>query len=156
MDTLWDDLRYAARTLRKSPGFTAVAILTLALGTGANTAIWSLVQAVILTPLPIPAPERVVRVTETVRREGIERRPAPFPAVLDWRAGSRTLTDLTAWTGTSFTIGGAGGEAPDRVDGELVSASYFHLLGRQAVRGRTFRPEEDRDLGAHPVAVVSD
>jgi len=149
---LLDDIRYAARTLRKSPSFTAVAVLTLALGIGANTAIWSLVHAVLLSPLPFPGADRVVKLSETVRREGLERRSASYPDFLDWRREARSFSRIAAWSNTTFTL--TGGEEPERVEGEMVSASYFPLLGARAVRGRTFRPEEDTTPGAHPVAMI--
>ena len=103
MERLLDDLRYAARTLRKSPGFTAVAVLTLALGIGANTAIWSLVHAVLLTPLPIAGADQVVKLAATVRREGLELRSVSYPDFADWRQAARSFADMAAWSNTSFT-----------------------------------------------------
>ncbi|HEV7518170.1 MAG TPA: ABC transporter permease [Thermoanaerobaculia bacterium] len=152
MERLLDDLRYAARTLRKSPGFTAVAVLTLALGIGANTAIWSLVHAVLLTPLPIAGADRVVKLAATIRRDGLELRSVSYPDFADWRQAARSFSDMAAWSNTSFTL--TGGPEPERVEGEMVSASYFPVLGTKAVLGRTFRPEEDATPGTHPVAVI--
>jgi predicted permease len=150
MGRLLEDLRYAARTLQKSPGFTAVAVLTLALGIGANTAIWSLVHAVLLSPLPFAGGERVVRIASTLRREG--PRSVSYPDFEDWRRTARSFSAMAAWSNTSFTV--TGGPEPERVEGELVSASYFPLLGTKAILGRTFRPEEDATPGSHPVAVI--
>src|SRR5262245_57812708 len=104
------DLRHAVRTLQKSPGFAAVAVLTLALGAGATTAIWSLVHAVLLSPLPFPGSDRVVKVSETVRREGLEQRSASYPDFLDWRREARSFARLAAWSNTTFTL--TGGEEP--------------------------------------------
>ncbi|HEX8184527.1 MAG TPA: ABC transporter permease, partial [Blastocatellia bacterium] len=147
------DLRYGVRMLMKQPGFTAVAVIALALGIGANTAIFSVVNAVLLRPLPFKNPEQLVIVNETVRRETIETRPASYPDFIDWRDQNQSFEDIAAFDSPSFTL--TGGDEPERIPGEIVSASYFSLLGIQPKAGRAFLPEEDRTPDANPVAVVS-
>jgi putative ABC transport system permease protein len=152
MGTLWQDLKYAARLLAKRPGFTAAVALTLALGIGANTTVFSVVNAVLLRPLPIPEPDRVVRVFETSRREVVERRPASYPDFVDWREQNTVFEHIAAFDSVAFTL--TGGEEAVRVAGEMVSPSYFPLLGVQPVLGRTFLEEEDRGPSGSPVALV--
>jgi predicted permease len=153
MQTLLQDLRYGVRMLMRRPGFLAVAVIALALGVGANTAIFSVVNAVLLRPLPFKDPDRLVFVHETVRRETVERREASYPDFADWRDQNQVFEQLAAYADSRFTLTGAG--AADRIAGELVSASYFPLLGAQAARGRTFLPEEDRPADPQMVAVIS-
>ena len=152
--SLISDLRQAGRTLRRSPGYAALAVTTLALGIGANTAIFSLVEEVLLSPLPVPEPERVVLVSATVRRESVERRTVSYPDFLDWRAQASAFSAMAAFAPTSLTLTG-GGNAAERLEAELASASYFPLLGAEAALGRAFLAEEDAAPDAHPVAVVS-
>jgi predicted permease len=152
MSSLWQDLRYSARMLLKRPGFTLVAILTLALGIGANTAIFTVVNAALLRPLPYPESERLVVVATTMRRERVETRRSSYPDFLDWRDQNTVFEWIAAREDTSFTL--TGGAEPERVDGELVSADYFPLLHARAALGRTFLPEEDRAPDTHRVALV--
>ena len=106
IEVLQQDLRYAARTLRKSPGFTIVAALTLALGIGANTAIFSVVDAVILRPLPYPEPARLVELWGNVKRAKVERRGASYPDYVDWRTESRSFESMAAFdSGTMILTG---------------------------------------------------
>ena len=153
MRTLWQDVRYGARMIWKRPGFTAVVVLALALGIGANTAIFSVVNAVLLRPLPFQDPERIVVVSETVRRETVERRPLSYPDFVDWREQNQVFAELAAFDTASLTLTGSG--EPERVEGEIVSASYFPLLGAQAAVGRTFLASEDVTPDTHPVVVLS-
>jgi putative ABC transport system permease protein len=154
IETLRQDLRYAARTLLKSPGFTIVAVLTLAVGIGANTSIFSVVDAVILRPLPYPEPARLVELWGNVKRAKVERRGASFPDYKDWRAQSTSFEAMAAFdTGTATLIGI--GE-PERITGEYVSQPYFDLLGVRPALGRTFRPEEDEVPQRDAVAILSD
>ncbi|HEY1338196.1 MAG TPA: ABC transporter permease, partial [Bryobacteraceae bacterium] len=141
LEVLAQDLRYAFRTLRKSAGFTTVAILTLALGIGANTAIFSIVDAAVLRPLPYRDPGRLVELWGNVKRVRVERRGASYPDFKDWRAQSRSFEAMAAFDGSTFTL--TGGDEPERVSGEVVSQPYFSLLGVGPEIGRTFRPEED-------------
>jgi putative ABC transport system permease protein len=152
MQSLWQDLRYGMRVLLKTPGFALVAIFTLALGIGANTAIFTVVNALLLRPLPYPQPERLAVINTTMRRETVEVRATSYPDFVDWRDQNTVFEQIAARVVNSFSLLGTG--EPERVSGELVSASYFSLLGVQAAHGRTFLPEEDRTPDTHRVAVV--
>ncbi len=154
METLWQDLRYALRTLRKSPAFTLVAALTLALGIGANTAIFSVVNAVILRPLPYPEPSRLVELWGNVKRVQVERRGTSMPDYLDWRAQSHSFEAMALYVGDNPTLTGL--EEPERVAAEYVGQPYFSLLGVGAALGRTFRPEEDQVPQRNPVVILGD
>jgi putative ABC transport system permease protein len=152
METLWQDLRFGARMLRKQPGFSLIAVVTVALGIGANTAIFTVVNALLLRPLPYPEAERLAIVDTTVRRDRVEVRRTSYPDFVSWRDQNTVFEQIAARNGTSFSL--MGGGEPERVNGELVSASYFSLLGAQAALGRTFLPEEDLIPDAHRVAVI--
>src|SRR3954470_7908238 len=104
MGTLWTDLRYAARLLWKAPAFTVVAVATLTLGIGANTAIFSVVNAALINPLPYPDADRLVVVTKTVQRDTVERRPFSYPDYRDLRDRQQTFAALAAWSGETFTL----------------------------------------------------
>ncbi|HXT27930.1 MAG TPA: ABC transporter permease [Vicinamibacterales bacterium] len=154
MATLWTDLRYAGRLLWKTPAFTLVAVATLALGIGANTAIFSIVNAALLNPLPFPDSDRLVVVSKTVQRDTVERRPFSYPDYRDMRDRQQTFDALAAWSGEAFTL--ALPNSPARqVEGELASAGYFEMLGATPVAGRTFTKQEDDERDAHPVALIS-
>ncbi|HET7453780.1 MAG TPA: ABC transporter permease, partial [Thermoanaerobaculia bacterium] len=131
--------RYAFRSLRKSPGFAAVAIATLALGIGANTAIFSVVDAVVLRPLPYRDPQRLVMLWE--RRPKSDHVVASYPDFLDWRDRSRSFDGAAAYSGWTFNLTGNG--PPERVDSAVVSAGFFDVLGVTPHLGRGFRPEEE-------------
>src|SRR5215218_10540434 len=109
MRTMWQDLRYAVRTLSKSPGFTLVAVLALALGIGANTAIFSVVKAVLLSPLPYPEPERLVWVRESNPGANIFEEAASAPNYNDWRTQVRSFEGVAAFSNTAATLTGDGG-----------------------------------------------
>jgi predicted permease len=143
LEQLLQDARYAVRMLRRSPGFTAVAVLTLALGIGANTAIFSVVQAVILEPLPYPQPNRLVMLLERVHlRTYQNERNDPSPGnFADWRAQNSVFEDVAAIQDRSFNLTGSG--EPVRIEGEAVSASLFSILQVHPAFGRTFGPDED-------------
>lgn len=144
------DVRYAIRQLTRTPGFTAVAILTLALGIGATSAIFSVVNAVLLRPLPYPHPEALVRVHEIVPQFGrFSVAPASF---LDWRQQNTVFEHIAAYNGTGATIQSADG--PERVQGTLASWDLFDLLQVAPAIGRTFRPDEDVP-GKDSVIIVS-
>ena len=154
MSTLPSDLRYAARLLAKSPAFTFVAVGTLALGIGANTTIFSVVNAALIDPLPFPDSQRLVVVTKTVQRETVERRPFSYPDYRDMRDRQHSFDALAAWDGETFTLSSP--SAPARqVGGELASAGYFEMLGATPVAGRTYTKQEDDERDAHPLALVS-
>ena len=150
MDALWQDVKYAVRALWRSRGFTVVAILTLALGIGANTAIFSVVNAVMLRPLPYPHPERLVTLWESVGKNGAN--PVAYPNYLDWRAQNQVFEELAAFSLDDFNLAGDG--KAERVLGEVVTDSYFPLLGVKAALGRTFLPEENQTPMARPVALI--
>jgi predicted permease len=140
MNGLWQDIRYGLRMLAKSPGFTAVVVLTLALGIGANTAIFSVVSAVILQPLPFPDANRLVSLRGIDLRNG-EGRALSYPDFIDLRTQSRTIESAAAYTDSSFTLTGAG--EPLHLDAEIVSASLFDVLRVAPKLGRTFTANED-------------
>src|SRR5829696_3588748 len=153
MRTLLNDVRYAVRTLARQPGFAAVAVLTLALGIGANTAIFSVIDAALLRSLPYREPARLVHLWETKRSRDFERREASYPDFLDWRAqGAEVFEGLAGYTGRPVTLADAG-EAT-RARGAAVTANFFDLLGVNAAAGRTFVGGED-GLEARRVAVLS-
>jgi len=145
------DIQFALRVLRKSPGFTAIAILTLALGIGANSALFSVVNGVLLNPLPFQDPDRLVALytkTPTGNQNSIT-----YLNFLDWQKNNRSFSSLCAFRSDNFNLTGAG--EPDRLHGHMISAEFFSTLGIQPVLGRTFRPEEDQP-GAAPVAILGD
>src|SRR5262245_21463233 len=148
---LWQDLRYGARTLVRNPGFTLMAVITLALGIGANTAIFSVVRAVLLKPLPYTDPERLVMVWESDAKTGgeFDVRISNFLALRDEQ---QAFTQLAAFHYQDFNL--SGGDRPERIQGVLVTANLFPLLGAQPAAGRNFLPEEERD-GRHRVVIIS-
>jgi len=147
---LGQDLRYGFRTLRKNPAFTAVAMLALALGIGANTAIFSVVNGVLLRPLAYPDPDRLLTIFETTSE--FSQASVAYPNYLDWRRESRSFTDIGAFRDNDFNFTGAG--QPEQVSGEHVSASLWPVLGVTPFLGRNFMPEEDRQ-GAQCAAMLS-
>jgi putative ABC transport system permease protein len=150
MHTLLSDLRSALRTLGKSPGFAAVAILTLALGLGANTAIFSFVDAVLLKPLPYHDPDQILALWER-RPDGGENGISSLN-YLDWRNQNTVFQHIAAVSGTLVTLSGRA--EPEQFNAQLASASYFDLFGTKAALGRTFAPDEDQP-GKGQVAVLS-
>jgi putative ABC transport system permease protein len=149
---LWQDLRYGLRTLRKHPGFTAVAVTALALGIGANTAIFSVVNTVLLRPLPYKDPERLVMVWEDDTKGGYPRDTPAVANYVDWREQNRVFDGMAAIADQSFNLTGVGD--PERLDGKRVSANLFGLLGVEPLFGRGFLPEDDQP-GAGRVVVLS-
>ncbi|MGA7409861.1 MAG: ABC transporter permease [Bryobacteraceae bacterium] len=140
---LGQDLRFAFRTLRKSPGFTAVAVLALALGIGANTAIFSVVNGVLLQPLAFPDPGRLMNIFEN--SSDFSQASVAYPNYLDWRRENKSFTDMGIYRGSDFNFTGSG--QPEQLSGKYVSASLFPVLGVAPVLGRSFLPEEDRQNG---------
>ena len=148
---IWQDLRYGLRTLAKTPGFTAVAVIALALGIGANSAIFSVVNTVLLRPLPYKDPERLVMVFEDNTRHGYPR-DTPAPAnFVDWRDQNHVFAGMAAMAEQSFSLTGAG--EPERLEGRRVSASLFPILGVEPLLGRAFLPEEDSPSGGRAVVI---
>ena len=157
MGTLLQDLRYAFRTLTKSPGFVAVAIISLALGIGANTTIFTIINAVFLNPLPVEEPSRLVNLytsDEGIAGEFIAN-PVSYPNYRDFRDQNDALSGLAAFVPFQFTL--KVGDDPQQVTGQLTTGNYFEVLGVKAYRGRTFNltGAQDRELGAHPEVVIS-
>ena len=137
MDTILQDLRHSVRALRRNPGFTTVAVLTLALGIGANTAIFSVVNAVLLRPLPYPEPARLVMAWESENDGGPTLvSPANF---VDWTEHSDTCTHIAALRGWDANLSGV--DEPERLRGAMVTAELFAALGVAPLAGRTFLPE---------------
>jgi putative ABC transport system permease protein len=148
---LWQDLRFGARMLLKQPSFTLIAVLTLALGIGANTAIFSIVNAVLLRPFPYKEPERLAILRENI--SGGVNSSVSYPNFADWRAQSTLCDSIVAVRANeSFNFTGAG--EPERLQGRLVSAEFFSTLGIKPLVGRDFLPEEDRP-GATPAVILS-
>ena len=150
MGSLFQDLRYGCRTLVKNPGFAAVAVLTLALGIGANTALFSVVNGVLLNPLPFPHPEQLVTLHES--KPNFETGAIPYLNFVDWQNENHTFSSIGISRGFSFTLTGMG-EA-ERLQGDWVSASFFRTLGVRPLIGRDFTPQDDQ-FGAGPVALIS-
>jgi len=140
MRNLLQDLRYGLRMLAKNPGFTAVAMVALALGIGANTAIFSVINGVLLRPLPYPEPERLMLIYE--KSSDFDRNSVAYPNYLDWRRAQRSFRDIAAFDPNDFNFTGAG--QPEHLTGQYVSASFFSVVGVAPVLGRAFLPQEDQ------------
>ena len=149
---LTSDCAYAFRMMRKNLGFALMAILTLALGIGANTAIFSVVHAVLLRPLPYPEGQQLIFIRQHEKKVGIEDLGFSVKEIQDYRAQNRTLSGLVEYHAMYFTLFGHGD--PERVQTGVVSANYFDLFGVKPLLGRTFLPDDDK-LGAPPVLVLS-
>src|ERR1044071_1559589 len=150
METLTKDLRYAVRMLLKGRMVTVIALLALTLGIGANTAIFSVINAVLIKPLPYPQPEQLVRVYE--KSPQFEQMSVSYPNFIDWQRESHAFARMAVYRQQQFNI--TGGREPERVNGRLISADFFSTLGVHPLVGRDLRPEEDRP-GASPVAILS-
>ena len=152
MDRLRQDVRFALRALLKSPLVTGLAVLSIAIGIGANAAIFSAVDVFMLRPLPYPEEDRLVRVFGTNEVQGWTDAGVSIPDFLDWQAGSRTL-ELAAYEGVGVNL--SGGDRPERLSGIRVTSGFFDLFGATPARGRVFTPDEAREGGAR-VAILSD
>jgi putative ABC transport system permease protein len=151
METLWQDVRYSGRLLLKHPGFSLIAVLTLTLGIGANTAIFSIVNAVLLRPFPYHAPEQLVMLAESV--SGQRNGSVSYPNFVDWRAQNSVFEAVSAVRpNENYNFSGAG--EPERLQGRLVSAGFLSLLGVKPLLGRDFVAEDDRP-GATPAVIIS-
>src|ERR1044072_8735358 len=138
-NSIWQDMTYGARMLLKHPGVSAIAVVTLALGIGANTAIFSVVNAVLLNPLPYKQPDRLVALWENVPGHGRWRTsPANF---FDWKKQNTVFEDVAAFGASTLTLTGIG--EPEQLVGCRVSSGYFAVVGVDPVLGRAFTPEED-------------
>src|SRR6266852_4101309 len=157
MERWWQDLRYAARVLMKKPGFTTVAVLSLALGIGANTAIFTVINAVFLHPLAIEDPSHVVEMftmdTKTVQTGNFALTPTSYQNYEDYRDQNAVFTGLAAYF--PFGLQSTRNGETQGLPAMMASANYFDVLGIKAFRGRLFLPEEDGQPGAHAVVVIS-
>jgi predicted permease len=149
METLLQDLRYAIRMLARSPGFTAIAILTLALGIGANTALFSVVNGVLLNPLAYPQSGQLVAVYGNTA--GYKQGPITYLHFLDWQHDTKTLSSMAMYRNEDYNF--IGSREAERVSGYMISADFFTTLGVQPILGRTFRPDDDQ-VGAAPVVIL--
>ena len=150
MTSLWQDLSYALRMLRKNPGFTAIAVLTLALAIGANTALFSVVNSVLLNPLPYPHPEELVTIHES--KPNFNTGSVSYPNFLDWQKDNQTLSSMAVSRSYSFSLTGIG--QAEQVPAQLVTSDFFPILGVKPVAGRAFLRSDDQ-IGAPPVALIS-
>ncbi len=143
MEDLFKDIRYGFRHLLKNPTFAATALITLAIGIGANSTIFSFVNGILLRPLPYPESERLVVINETALKQGVPVMSVSFPNFLDWRASNHVFEDVVAFTnGSNFSL--TGGGEPERLQGVSISQGTFELLRVAPILGRTFTAEEDR------------
>jgi putative ABC transport system permease protein len=147
---MFQDLKFGARMLLKNPGFTAVVVMTLALGIGANAALFSVVNGVLLNPLPFPQPEQLITLHQS--KPNFATGAIPYPNFRDWQRENQTFSAMAISRGTSFSLIGAG-EA-EQVDGRWVSAEFFSVIGVKPQLGRSFAPGED-ERGAGPVVIIS-
>ena len=151
LETLAQDIRFAWRQLRRSPGFTVTAVLTLALGIGGNTAVFSIVNGVLLNPLPFTHPEQLVGLHES--KPNFENGSISYPNFLDWRKNNHSFSWMAVARGYSFTVTGRGDA--EQVNADFISSGYFSLLGVRPILGREFMQTEDQP-GALPVAMISE
>lgn len=149
MVALWQDLRYAFRMLAKSPAFAAIAIFTLALGIGANTALFSVVNGVLLNPLPYPHPNQLVALYG--RAPGYDQAPIAYPNFLDWQRDTRSLSSIALYHNEDYNFTGT--DKAERLSGYMISANFFDTLGVKPILGRTFGAGDDH-VGAEPVVIL--
>ncbi len=152
MESLWNDFRYALRVMTQRPGFTAIAVITLALGIGANSAIFTVINAVVLRPLPYNDPGKIVILLENNFSKGWSQFAVAPANFLDWRDQNKACAEISAFRGKSFNLTGRG--EPERLTGAAVSANVFRLLGVNPAIGRAFLEEEDSP-GTSTVAIIS-
>ncbi|HMD32228.1 MAG TPA: ABC transporter permease, partial [Candidatus Acidoferrales bacterium] len=151
MNGFWQDVRFGLRVLTKNPGFTAVAILTLALGIGANSALFSVVNGVLLKPLPFPEPDRLYAIYSS--SPTFQHSSIAYPNFLDWQKQNRSFSALGAFRSANYNLTGSG--EPERLHAHMISADFFPALGINPMLGRNFTSEEDR-AGGNPVVVLGE
>ena len=151
MDSIIKDLQYGLRGLLKHPGFAAIAVITLALGIGANTAMFSVINGVLLRPLPYHQPERLVTIWEESPERGMYQMPVSFANMSEWINQSQSFDQISAYTFEDLNLTGTG--EPVRLNAVRASANLFSLVGATPMFGRTFLPEEDKD-GANRVVAA--
>src|SRR5918993_785955 len=151
-ERLMGDIRYALRNLLKRPGFTIIAVTTLALGIGANTAIFSAINALLLKPLPFPELDRVVAIWDKLPSRGVTRNEVTVANYLDWQSQSQSFEQLALnrWWSANLT----GIDPPERIQGFLVTANFFDALGMKPIMGRNFSAEENQP-GKEAVAIIT-
>ena len=149
--SIWQDVRYGLRVLGMNPGFAAIAVLTLALGIGANSALFSIVNGVLLNPLPFPDPERLFALYTS--SSSFEQGSSAYPNFLDWQKQNHSFAQLGAFRADDYNLTGTG--EPERLHAHMISAEFFPAYGIVPVLGRNFRPDEDGP-GAGPVAILGD
>src|ERR1051325_11812717 len=152
MSILMQDLRYAVRMLYKNRSFTIVALIVLTLGIGANSAIFSFVNAILLRSLPYSNPERLVRIYSTSPGKEIRTFTSSYPDFVDWKNNNQVFEDMGAWARANATLTGT--DNPERFDTALVTPGFFNVLGVTAARGRVFTAEEDK-AGSNQMVVLS-
>src|SRR5262249_46362329 len=152
MQTLWQDMRYGARMLLKNPGFTSIAVITLALGIGANAAIFSVINSVLLRPLPYPQPERLVWIWGANPSADIKQGGASLPDFADGKAQGRSFAAMGGFTNSSPILTGAG--EPERLTGASVTDGFFTTLGVSPQLDHMFTPDENRHNN-RKIAVLS-
>jgi predicted permease len=150
MDAFLKDIRYGLRSLRRRPGFTATALITLAIGIGANVALFSVVSGVLLNPLPYPNPDQLITLHQS--KPSFDTGAIPYPNFRDWQSQNQTFASMAISRGSDFTLTGVGDA--ERVDALFVSGDYFKVLGIELAKGRDFAAGEDQK-GAEPVVIVS-
>src|SRR6058998_917470 len=148
-----NDLKFAFRQLRKSPGFTAIVVLTLALGIGANTAIFSIINSVLLRPLPYPHADRIMVLNESSGPD--QDFSVALPDYFDWQKESKTFEHLACTHKESRNLSGIPGREPERVSCASVTRNFFDVIGLSPQIGRVFSEDEDK-VGAPPVVIISD
>src|SRR5712691_8151335 len=156
MDTIWQDVRYSIRTLVRTPAFTVAAIVSLALGIGANTTIFTLLNTLFLNPLPVARTSELVAVLTVASRNATQfgnLLPLSYPNLEDFRERNAVLTDIAGYS-PPLALSLATGQEPQRVFAQLVTGNYFDVLGVRPAAGRFFTPDEDHTRGTHPVAVI--
>ncbi|MGH9753644.1 MAG: ABC transporter permease, partial [Blastocatellia bacterium] len=149
MQTLWQNLRYGARMMMKKPGFTLIAVITLALGIGANTAIFSLVNTALLRPLPVERPEQLV----SLNNVALNLPAISYPNYRDFRDRNNSFSGMMLYRYRAFGLSANG--VNERIWGYLATGNYFEVLGVKPALGRFFTPDDDKSPGAHPVAVLT-
>src|SRR5579871_3386477 len=149
MTTWWQDMRYAMRLFGRAPGFSAIAVLTLAVGIGANSALFSVVNGVLLSPLPYPHSDQLAAVYAST--PGVERGPVVYLNFLDWQRQCQTFSSMAVYRNQDYNLWGTG-EA-ERLTGYMVSADFLSTLGVRPILGRTFRRDDDQ-VGAGPVVIL--
>lgn len=151
VEQLLQDVKFALRWYRKNPGFALTAVAVMALGIGANTAIFSIINGVLLKPLPYSDPDRLMFIREAMN--GFSIMAVSYPNFLDWRARNKSFTDLAAFRSSPFNLTGSGDG--ERLRGRMVSASFFSILNVKPILGCTFNEQEDR-AGGRPVVLISE